>query len=520
MKRKIWMVPKNIRRIPPWKLIQILNIFNSASTDREWDSHVKKMLEQKSLKRDFGSYDKNPGGDRTYKSQLVCLGMIYDDEEGNIQFTKAGRDLVSGHDEPLLILQNMLLRLQYPSAYSIGLNVDLSHDVTVRPFLFLLQLMSELEYLTKPEMSVAIIYGHDHEQSFTKVISKIRRLRSGSSFIDVLDANEDIWTSRIKNKSIDKRINYVHDISNIFQNYLVSARLIERNKEDGVYICRLTGLSKDFINNSSNELIETEIEEIKQNKISFQRRFGAWDGKKDTVRIPEQSEPIRDPEELIIRNEFIEFLSKGIRDETDYDYFREKMCKLGLSEYKINSVITKLDSQNTPLFEDRFQYIATSGGKYAGEFEEAIVRLLKKIGLNAYHTGNMRRTSGSGGYADAYAVSNDEAFLFDAKASEYYSLSHSDLSKACQTYIPNWSELVDTHDLPRAKVLELFCYIAGGYKTTDNLEARLSEIRDKADTNASALIAWDFYKYVQKNPECSVEDFLTKIKSGGRVYLN
>lgn len=86
------MIPKNIRSIPPWKLIQILNIFNSASTGHEWDSQVKKMLERKGLKRDFGSYDKNPGGDRTYKSQLVCLGLIYDDEDKNLQLTKAGRD--------------------------------------------------------------------------------------------------------------------------------------------------------------------------------------------------------------------------------------------------------------------------------------------------------------------------------------------------------------------------------------------------------------------------------------------
>ena len=78
--RKLWMASRNIRAIPPWKLIEILEVFKQASLENDWDNTVRVLLQQKGLKRDFKSYDKNPGGDRTYKAQLICLGLIYEDE--------------------------------------------------------------------------------------------------------------------------------------------------------------------------------------------------------------------------------------------------------------------------------------------------------------------------------------------------------------------------------------------------------------------------------------------------------
>jgi hypothetical protein len=514
------MVPKNKRFIPPWWLIKVLNLFNSSSEDREWDSKVKELLETKHLKRDFGSYHKNPGGDRTYKSQLECLGLIFTDEEKNLQLTKAGRDLVGSHPEPLLILQKMLLRLQYPSAYSVGHNVAISEEVTVRPFLFLIALIDELGHLTTEEIGVAVVYGHNHNMAFQRCINKIKELRSGSTFREILDSEDDLWTTRIKDNPIEDKIKYAtDDIPNIFENYLESARLIERTREDIGLVSRLTSPAKNLLSQADTELIEYSKEEVKDNKIAFQRRFGAWDGSKDTRRT-ERSEPIKDPEELLIKNEFIEFLSEGIREQKELDEFREKMHKLGLDADKVNEIIAKLNSLNTSLFEDRFHKIATGGAKHAREFEESIVRLLRRIGFEAHHTGDLKRPSGSGGYADAYFSYDNKAYLFDAKASEYYSISHSELTKAVHTYIPNWYELCNEHGLPEAELLKLFGYIAGGYKKSGDLEKKLSEISENSDVQTAALTAWDFFKYVQKNDNCSKKDFLDKILKGGRLKLN
>src|SRR5699024_4429908 len=209
-----------------------------------------KLLEAKSLKRNFGSYDKNPGGDRTYKSQLICLGFLYEDTNGNLKLTKAGKDLVGSHPEPLLILQKMLLRIQYPCVYSVGHNVAISPSVQVKPFVFLLKLMDELEYLSTEEIGVAVVYGHNHGSAFQKCINKINLLRKGASFGEILDDEDDLWTARIKNNPLKKKIKYAcDDIPNIFENYLESARLIERTKEDGKLISRVSKTAEKLLKN-------------------------------------------------------------------------------------------------------------------------------------------------------------------------------------------------------------------------------------------------------------------------------
>lgn len=240
--------------------------------------------------------------------------------------------MVGGHDEPLLILQKLLLTNQYPSVYSIGHNVAISEEVVVKPFLFLLELLRDFETLSKEEMAIAVIYGHNHEYAFRNVKSKISKLREGTNFEDIIDSPDDIWTVRIKDNPLSKRIDYTKDIANIFQNYLEAARLIDRFKENGVLICRLTNLALKLLDKSDKDFIETSIKEIKNNPISFQRRFGSWDGSKDTAKVSNPSKPVKDPEELIIQNEFIEFLSKEIRDQDEYDEFRDRMFNLGLSE--------------------------------------------------------------------------------------------------------------------------------------------------------------------------------------------
>jgi hypothetical protein len=57
--------------------MQILELSEQAQSNSDWEASIKKLLENKGLKRDFGSYDKNPGGNRTYVAQLNCLGLLF-----------------------------------------------------------------------------------------------------------------------------------------------------------------------------------------------------------------------------------------------------------------------------------------------------------------------------------------------------------------------------------------------------------------------------------------------------------
>ena len=116
--RMIWMFPRNIRRISPWKISQIVTILQDVVADSDWQGRQDiqnsfcKALESAGLKRPGEQYDPHSGGPRTYLAQLKCLGMLFQDTSNRILYTQAGEELATGN-APLPILQDLLLRHQY-----------------------------------------------------------------------------------------------------------------------------------------------------------------------------------------------------------------------------------------------------------------------------------------------------------------------------------------------------------------------------------------------------------------------
>lgn len=70
--RMIWMFPRNIRRISPWKIAQIVTLLKDAVTGTAWQGNQLvqnsfcKALEAAGLKRSGEQYDPHSGGPRTY----------------------------------------------------------------------------------------------------------------------------------------------------------------------------------------------------------------------------------------------------------------------------------------------------------------------------------------------------------------------------------------------------------------------------------------------------------------------
>ena len=79
--RTRWMFPRNIRKIHPWKIAEILNILSIASFKEEWDGNqcvqdvFARALSNAELKQNK-TYTTNSGGARTYLSQLEMLGLV------------------------------------------------------------------------------------------------------------------------------------------------------------------------------------------------------------------------------------------------------------------------------------------------------------------------------------------------------------------------------------------------------------------------------------------------------------
>ena len=232
--RRIWMTPRNIRKIPVYKLKEILHIFISTERKYGWagqqehqDSFIL-QLNELGFKRDNSSYSPNPGGARTYEAQLRNLGLIYPTgSDPEYEVTIAGQEILSG-TKPLDAVHHILLCNQYPSLYSIGQNVRIHQDIKIKPFLFLSSLCrdNELGGLTEIEMMYACIYGHNWS-CYDLVKDKIFSFRNNNNFLKQIDyPTEDYYTPLAKKTDNESRFEDINHISNTFKNCLESNYLL------------------------------------------------------------------------------------------------------------------------------------------------------------------------------------------------------------------------------------------------------------------------------------------------------
>src|SRR4051812_30348669 len=93
--RRLWMFPRNVRRIAPWKTAQVLMLFNQSAVGADWKGNqsaqnaFRELLGGHSLVREGNPYHPNSGGPRTYETQLACLGLTYQ-TDSEIHLTRAG----------------------------------------------------------------------------------------------------------------------------------------------------------------------------------------------------------------------------------------------------------------------------------------------------------------------------------------------------------------------------------------------------------------------------------------------
>lgn len=74
--RRVWMFPRNIRKIHPAKISEILCLLQAESERSSWSGNQDlqnkfcKALELAGIKRPGDQYDSHSGGPRTYLAQL------------------------------------------------------------------------------------------------------------------------------------------------------------------------------------------------------------------------------------------------------------------------------------------------------------------------------------------------------------------------------------------------------------------------------------------------------------------
>lgn len=164
-----WWVTRPKRKLN--SIPEVLSTFAEISLDQEWqgqrDSHLsfEGALEKAGLKRKGERRDQTGGGARTYRAWVASLGLIFTQEStGKVKLTLAGEAIMNG-DSPVDVLKNQILKYQFPSSFSLSRGVQVSQRFKIRPFRFLLKLLSnsDISYLTEEEIAKIIVVEAEDE---------------------------------------------------------------------------------------------------------------------------------------------------------------------------------------------------------------------------------------------------------------------------------------------------------------------------------------------------------------------
>lgn len=181
-----WWVTRPKRKLN--SVPDILTIFADISLGQQWEGQrtthlsLEEELESKGIKRIGERRDASGSGARTYRAWIQSLGLLFIHEETNqMHLTLAGEAILNG-EPPVAILKNQVLKYQFPSPFSISRGVDVNRRFKIRPFRFLLRLLSDsrIETLSTEEIGKVIIVQAENESDkcYEDVVNKILAFRS------------------------------------------------------------------------------------------------------------------------------------------------------------------------------------------------------------------------------------------------------------------------------------------------------------------------------------------------------
>lgn len=270
-----WWVTRPKRKLN--SVPEVLATFADLSLNEEWngqrDSHLayEEALEVAGLKRKGERRDHTGGGARTYKAWLVSLGLIFTQEStGRIKLTLAGEAIMNG-ESPVKVLTNQILKYQFPSAFSVSRGVQVASRFKIRPFRFLLRLLSDnrIQYLTEEEIAKIVVTEAETESKrcFEYIVDRIIQFRSyGDACLE-----EDFLLKYQSSKggiNLEHPYSHLLDLANTLVNWLEYTQLVKREDKKVAILDE----KQDEINIILQET--TSMIDRPENHEYFQRKYG------------------------------------------------------------------------------------------------------------------------------------------------------------------------------------------------------------------------------------------------------
>lgn len=490
-----WWVTRPKRKLN--SIPEVLSTFAEQALDEEWQGQrgthlsLEEALEQAGLKRIGERRDQTGGGARTYKAWVVSLGLIFIQEStGKLKLTLAGEAIMAG-ESPVEVLKHQILRYQFPSSFSLSRGVQVSQRFKIRPFRFLLRLLSDSRldyYLTEEEIAKIVITEAETEKDvcYENIVSRLLQFRNhgdsclSADFFDLYKPSKG---------EINPAYPYRHltDIANTLVNWIEYTQLAKRNDEGQLVILddkrdevqRILSVTPPF------------IDRPEQHEY-FQRKYGI-DPKhsKDTRNLT----ATRTVTHTMIAEQKIKqaFISESLKTPIGRitTAIIDKIVDMtGIDAQLVEETLLRLYPRGAiGSFMTEYFEMAFRGRDDATEFELATVELFKNaFDLRAEHVGPLGLTP------DVLVLSDPEGFIgiIDNKAYSKYTISNDHRNRMVHNYIPRYRS-------GQEHPLAFFSYISGGFGNSIN--AQIKSIVDETHIHGSAISVSNVIKLVELYPQ-------------------
>ncbi len=499
-----WWVTRPKRKLNT--IPEVLSTFSDLALDQEWQGQrgahlsLEEALEQAGLKRTGERRDQRGGGGRTYRAWVVSLGLIFTQESTRkTKLTLAGEAIMAG-DSPVEVLKNQVLKYQFPSAFSMGRNVKVSSRFKIRPFRFLLRLLTDSRlgfYLTEEEIGKIVITEAETEkdQCYEKIVARLIEFRNFGDECLPTDFFERYKPSRGEG-SIEYPYRYLTDIANTLVNWLEYTQLAKRNDDRQLVILddKLEEVHQIL------SVVPPFIDRPEQHEY-FQRKYGIDPRhNKDTRNLTNtQTITSRIIAEQKIKQAFVSEALRAPIGRITTTVIDKITDITGIDSRVVEETLLRLYPHGAiGSFMTEYFEMAFRGRDNATEFELATVELFKTaFDMRAEHIGPIGLTP------DVLVLSDQSGFtgIIDNKAYSKYTISNDHRNRMVHNYI-------DTYSHNQEYPLAFFSYISGGFGNTIN--SQIKSIVDETGIHGSAISVSNVIKLVETYPQRGYNH--TKIK--------
>ena len=516
MYRRTWMFPRNIRRIEPWKLDQILNLLLACQSDtgsQIVQDGLYTELEKLKIKRPRNNIQcGNSGGMRTYFAQLEMLGLVVSDPQtGLYEPTKAGFEMMN-HRSPMEVFRYQLFRLQYPSPYSYSQNLKIDPRINVKPFVFLCKLLNDPKIggMSSKDIVIPVLYGHS-DDCYDKCVELILKLRDEKyDFSKVILDKKDFYTVKAKNRDFKAGLKDALDISNTAKNYLQAGNMLvaDDSGDDTRYFLTSDQEALNILKIIGSEPIQVYDH---NNPENFQLRYGRYDSQKAVRPWARKNSSKNDGLDVLVSTLFAARLADNPYGVNVNEFVQEMKIGYGLGVNRIHKIISPLLQRRNSIERQVVLDAAFSGGVQATLLEKAVTEIFKQLGFDQSEwIGSKRPQTRRGGYPDIYirASSWDHCAMGDSKATNRYKFPIGDTQKLATYY--NSCELeLDTH-CPS----DFFIYVAGGFENENLVKKHLSLCQQNLGKPVSAITVGALLDLITLKPKPDLKTIIQKFSLG------